>query len=408
MALISNIPVEILNEIFALAVPDEVLNISHDGKHNSPSIRDVPVSISSVCNHWRNTVLAIPSIWSRLFIEIDSETRVIRPPIDTISLWLQRSGTQSLSLSIQDYGPAGGSEENGQPIDRVDSQLEALLDVLKVHLSRWTWFELCTPNASVLPTSLVQLSVPSLLSVHIMMVECDVATFLPLIANSSHISLQYETSGIDDIRFVLANCPHLTQLEFTLDIADAEEQEITHTVLQHVSIYAKDDPADFFDHLKLPSLEYLGITGENLEEPRFVLDSFISRSRCNILELSLESAGLNEANLISLLQVCPKLEKLTLSEETEGDNHLFSNCVVERLTLNQRNYLCSHLTYLGVSFCVGSSDGKLGTMVESRKDTGLTSVYICMDGSWYEENKKDIEKLTSLESKGMKVELDRF
>ncbi|KIK51412.1 hypothetical protein GYMLUDRAFT_181451, partial [Collybiopsis luxurians FD-317 M1] len=90
---LDRIPSEMLAEIFMWCLP----------LHPIPNPRQPPFALTTVCRRWRQTAIDAPLLWRSLGIYVPlkslSETTVSRR-LATIKLWLERSGTLPLLLSL--------------------------------------------------------------------------------------------------------------------------------------------------------------------------------------------------------------------------------------------------------------------------------------------------------------------
>ncbi|KAJ6561415.1 hypothetical protein DFH09DRAFT_1159904, partial [Mycena vulgaris] len=105
------LPFEITAEIFVRCLP-----LSKDwDESESPMARELqetaPLVLLGVCRAWRDIVLAMPTLWSKLHIRFDyfpedvaSEPRLIE---DFVDLWLSRAADCPLSISFSLYGFEG-------------------------------------------------------------------------------------------------------------------------------------------------------------------------------------------------------------------------------------------------------------------------------------------------------------
>ncbi|KAL0566168.1 hypothetical protein V5O48_015851 [Marasmius crinis-equi] len=102
------LPDEILSEIFAQCLPEGP---------PSPSTKEAPLLLTLICHNWRETALRDPRIWSALCITIPKPKNVtnsghgdteewLRPQMEGVMLWLERSGSLPLNLALK---PAGDS-----------------------------------------------------------------------------------------------------------------------------------------------------------------------------------------------------------------------------------------------------------------------------------------------------------
>lgn len=430
-----NIPSEILSEIFLLTLPDNVKRLEHGSKFQVRGQVDIPNSIAAVCTHWRATAIGTSGLWSSIFVEVTPEDK-IRPPLDSIALWLERSNGQLLSWSVEHYAQAKipdkdededgeeGSDDEESDRDRHESiALNSVLDLFKEQSKRWRWIELYLPNTESLPTPLRGLlkdETPALEDVMVMAEDCETSELLPVLNTCTHIHLQYDLST-EDLLSLLGECPDLVDLSINMAFSEFEESDSDaasnasdggpktgeHSTLRSFGIYAKDNLNPMFNRLTLPALETLDITGENMErsdESGPSIKNFITRSKCSLRDLSLDSTCLSEEDLVLILSACPSLQDLFVRDEAEP--LCFGDDVIAKMRVKpdyDSVVLCGQLRKLYVSTCLNATDGAFGEMLLSRK---LELVRLTIDKAWEEGHPSDMKALKSLESLETKVDLD--
>jgi hypothetical protein len=94
----SRVPAELLREIFLHCIP------AHG--RCSPSQRQAPMVLMHVCQRWRQVATGLQPLWTSLCIGIESLHR----RRELVIAWFERSGLQSLSLTIK---PPPGAREAG-------------------------------------------------------------------------------------------------------------------------------------------------------------------------------------------------------------------------------------------------------------------------------------------------------
>ncbi|KAF9078022.1 hypothetical protein BDP27DRAFT_1310593 [Rhodocollybia butyracea] len=94
MSPIRQLPSETLAEIFLRCLPS--------GRYAVRSLEYAPLLMTSVCRHWRTTAIQNPLLWNSLHIHFPPHLngKVANQRIDGIALWLERSGTLPISLSL--------------------------------------------------------------------------------------------------------------------------------------------------------------------------------------------------------------------------------------------------------------------------------------------------------------------
>jgi hypothetical protein len=96
------LPVEIVVSIFSIAIYSTVPTIAQDsiptsGITSNPEDFCTPIVLSHVCNAWRTLCLSSTDLWSTIYI-----TRATTGHIHLLELWLSRSGTRLLDLTLRD------------------------------------------------------------------------------------------------------------------------------------------------------------------------------------------------------------------------------------------------------------------------------------------------------------------
>jgi hypothetical protein len=132
----SKVPAELLREIFMHCVP------AH-GRY-SPSQRQAPMVLMHVCQRWRQVATGLQSLWTSLCIDMESLHRWR----ELVIAWFQRSGLQSLSLTIK---PPPGAREAGY-IENLSSWPSASVGSLQSWLL--TYSDVCDDNQDPKPYSL--------------------------------------------------------------------------------------------------------------------------------------------------------------------------------------------------------------------------------------------------------------
>ncbi|KAF9475397.1 hypothetical protein BDN70DRAFT_996451 [Pholiota conissans] len=110
---ISLLPPEILTEIFLFCIPDEQFPL--------PYTTEAPLLLTHVSSQWRSIAVSVPELWTALHINYKDPAEDI-PATD---IWLSRSGSKPLSLSIA--------------IDFSEQPQQEILDALCRHSKRWKY-----------------------------------------------------------------------------------------------------------------------------------------------------------------------------------------------------------------------------------------------------------------------------
>jgi len=124
---ITSIPVEILQEIFIRCIsppacrPEQV----HQSYSYGFLLQTTPLSLCQVCSLWRRSSLSLSKLWTSLDVCVSMGKA--RPPLPLAALWLVRSGSLPLALSLHQQ-----NESN-------DNRIAAgeILDLYKLYIHRW-------------------------------------------------------------------------------------------------------------------------------------------------------------------------------------------------------------------------------------------------------------------------------
>ncbi|KAF5390643.1 hypothetical protein D9757_002676 [Collybiopsis confluens] len=102
---ISRLPVEILTEVFLLCLPSLCEDPSTTASHRAPLV------LTSICREWRAVAMRTPRLWKSLHIRLPPSARSVdvesvqRQRVG-IRLWLARSSSQPLSISLGEFQPS--------------------------------------------------------------------------------------------------------------------------------------------------------------------------------------------------------------------------------------------------------------------------------------------------------------
>ncbi|KAF7294652.1 hypothetical protein MIND_01002000 [Mycena indigotica] len=112
---LSSLPVELLAEIFTHSLPQY---------QSKPKISTSPLLLTRVSRLWYNVAVATPELWSTFSVDVRAEEDMI--PLAAVKLWLSRSQTFPLSISVDD-------SVFGKP----EPPRQAFYDELCQHAGRW-------------------------------------------------------------------------------------------------------------------------------------------------------------------------------------------------------------------------------------------------------------------------------
>ncbi|KII84432.1 hypothetical protein PLICRDRAFT_365336 [Plicaturopsis crispa FD-325 SS-3] len=430
---IQRMPPEVLGEIFAFSLPA--------GRWIEPKIDEAPLLLCRVCRRWRNIAISTPSLWSSISITVAEHHS--KPQLPLIQTWLSRSGHRPLSFSI--YAPAN-AEIAG-----------AILEVYMPHIARWSAVALELLNSESMPripyggavaldtldiqfgdifSSLIYVAevggqLTNLFGrappIRDMIIRGHPALWNYLIAvewqRLEELEVESELS-LSQYIHLLRRCPHL--VECTFHVGDSTGSPLPpHNMitphLRHIEILSYSSLASLFDILTLPALESIILRFPTVpieEAPTWCQGPFIAclqRSACKLTHFTLKSARISDADFLECLRHMPLLETLTVV--AYGRETIITDHVVRALTYSDEGVpqgICPRLSgIIFGSFSVGTTDGLIGDMVESRwvedgpegVDTipaCLTNVHVCLP----ESHEADIRCLKALEREGLSLLID--
>ncbi|KAK1221264.1 hypothetical protein PQX77_015924 [Marasmius sp. AFHP31] len=145
------LPVDIWGEIFIHCLPRNQLNVA------ICTVKEAPLMLTTVCRTWKEVALNTPRLWNSVHIfsagqpvapslEDPSPHELVHEPtqakvLQGIKLWLDRSGSLPLTLSIHIVEPAlpmSPSEDlSDQEIEVTSTNLLEIMDLLAGYSRRW-------------------------------------------------------------------------------------------------------------------------------------------------------------------------------------------------------------------------------------------------------------------------------
>ncbi|KAJ7140816.1 hypothetical protein C8R44DRAFT_761931, partial [Mycena epipterygia] len=106
---VRRLPLDVIQEIFAACIPTHRICVM--------SAREAPVLLGRICSSWRAVSLSTPRIWARLHV-----VEPIRPGdststsrLETMKMWLGRSGECPLSISLLATSPRTSAASHTPP-----------------------------------------------------------------------------------------------------------------------------------------------------------------------------------------------------------------------------------------------------------------------------------------------------
>lgn len=403
-----HLPTELLEEIFLVCQRQDA--------HGKISRYTAPFSISHTCTAWRSIALSLSSLWASLNIKFS--LRDSPPHMQLITLWLQRSGAQLLSLylEVDEYPPVapdwvrksslivdlfGTVADRWKSINLIIPGSYALLktvassgaphlETLVLTLRDWTLGELEDVNE-------LFRCAPSLKSITWNQTnqwsgwDAPVPDFVELLSPPWHqltCLVLYPHLTFQTAYHTLSHCPNLIECEFRQfagGIAFANQMTrpvITLRYLRSFASYQKTIDASFgalLDLLYCPSLLSISVTyrfvaGLPQRWPQTQFHSFLSRASCALEQLLLEFTGITETDLISLLELCTdSLARLTVSDR---ETICVSAKLITMLTpsspaVSQSTPICPRLRELVLDRVIQCPDGMFANMLESRQVHGI-------------------------------------
>ncbi|KLO08824.1 hypothetical protein SCHPADRAFT_1000685 [Schizopora paradoxa] len=444
---------EILGEIFvACSFKDKC-----DDERTAPSLSSAPINVSQVCRRWRQVALSIPRLWSsfllkRCDIDDDScdDSQYLRRIIPVIKTWVERSSSAPLDFEIE-LLPYESAKETAE-------EIESLLDLLFEQRERWRsasidysfrfskWADVTFSDMHMLQDLLLKffptphcvprvdltqsLKLKSLsLGGNFKMVGSNV---IPSLAEVQMVPYTfpvyidgnpapYISPTLQACFDIFRRAPSLETL--VVSIEASEEGTFEHIRMDELRTMlldlgsngatSKHHLSSFFEHLTLPSLTTLKISGTFLDYCPITssLLAMVQRSQASISALVLDGSAFKEEHVVSLLRLFPGLETLILRGMTTLDEVLTNltltstNGIEDDFCPRLKRFSVQEIQSLSVSRfldCIisrwrGPSDSLEGHVVFERS---LQEVYV--ENSIYGEIPKAVQDLTD---EGLKIEI---
>lgn len=301
------LPVEILQEIFIQ------MQVMLCGKSIVPT--------AQVCHHWREIAIATPELWNHFSIQYDIK-RILANE-DMTPIWLQRSGSQPLNITLKLGRPEPDpSLINYHPYS--DGEYGTLDAMIIDHASRWKVLKL-SGTVALRPFLLrIPESLPMLHSLHIdgdaypgyskALVTLDSFRNAPALrvftlgwsvsfARPGIPWAQLTTCTIDhaaiytcrDGYFILSQAVNLQSFTVTVDATVWRRSQplpragIRHINLRSLNIEARGSRLlELFNLLTLPALTELDLVLYRADNPPECLEALLARSGCSLTRLRSE------------------------------------------------------------------------------------------------------------------------
>ncbi|KAJ6556259.1 hypothetical protein B0H19DRAFT_1152286 [Mycena capillaripes] len=411
-------PPEILQEIFVACLPAHHCAIMH------PS--HIPLLLGRVCSGWRRIWLSTPALWSSVHVVVPSSDgdrgpQVLREACESLKTWLQRSGDCSLSISI--FVPTS-----------FDSNLPPFVEIIVPYSRRWKSLRLMPATREQLPAlwNLRSEDVPLLETLEISdnlfeRPDLHALRFLTVPRNLRHLTVKHFQGevSIPACRWeqLTSLCLESQRSFFTLDTSQLVElvgqctnlincrlvfpigspvpltvastpapPQISLSRLQTLSMTgevttnAPFNIVDILDTLALPALQQLQLTGiavmdfnnpitvqaPAVSDVLLAVDELITRSSCDLQELTIQFAAGDVGALLRCLQRCDRLTRLDLHYspiyQQEPANLTPVIAALADSGTSSSGHLCPDLRNLRLAYCdhTAAAHPILRTLIERR------------------------------------------
>ncbi|KAJ7034014.1 hypothetical protein C8F04DRAFT_1102765 [Mycena alexandri] len=278
------IPPEITSEIFLHCLPED---------NEPPSRNDVPIVLLAVCTAWRSVAISVPELWESLCLDVGRIPHSISTnTFNAIpDIWFGRAYSRPLTLSLR-----GGGWYRRDYFDLLRCYAPRLRS-LSLHLDMPDFqglkdigpFPLLQALTIGLPFNEGQ-TVENLESDifedapvlrQLSLVEGTVLSFIPLPLERLTV-LYADLSSTDECLAALKSSPLLTDCTFRFGNEVYHGPEVSHSRLQSLTLFRGKEnfyaTGDIFNHITLPSLHTLKISGVDDLNEDGALEAFISRS----------------------------------------------------------------------------------------------------------------------------------
>ena len=445
LPLVHQLPPELLCEIFLHSLPDS----PEPGFVYTPPPRavDAPLLLCQICSHWRKVALSLSSLWSSLSVTVSSQGQKPRMPL--VKLWLARSRSHPLSLSLDSLGVTVPPHANDNDV------LDAFIPHFH-HMRQFRLFLMTHSFKSLL--NIPESAAPILEHLHISMrywgnAQTDRLSLLfrsPRLRHfgwRNHVTVDYFglemtmaqlTSislncpfTIKECIYILHRCPMLEQCTFS-DVYSIfptswslpPRFELEH--LNSLSISTNLNLAPLWDRLKLPAVSAIVIEYDTTYHPPWPQAEFkemLTRSSCALQSLVLDNPVICEDDLIECLRVITA--SLVEFHIDDMRNISITDNLLDMLTFRESSTedarkpscLCPNLQIIKICGCISSStDGVFAEMVASQwSRSGCTNrtprvacptfIEIEFNPDLEEQHRIDIIRLKKMRDEGLAISL---
>ncbi|KAJ7144955.1 hypothetical protein C8R43DRAFT_1108790 [Mycena crocata] len=415
------LPPEILREIFLA------------GAGSEPDV--IPVA-GQVCRYWRDVVVGTPKLWSRISIGRRRFSYSQRYG-DVASLFLERSANHPLTVCIR---------------NQVDSRL---VELLTTHAHRWRVLRLSSQNKDFYSSlGLDACELKSLRKFEITEASTDftepenpiVLRRAPKLREvvlkgslrqwglpwAQLTRLQYDAHAAADGVGALRLCTQLVEcsldrLKLAMDTEPPLMRPLRHLRVLRLAVDTTTHTSSpenimkaFFISLTAPDLVSLDVVGQWYPED---VTKFVSRSACELENLSLGMGYMKDEKIIAVLESLPLLKTLVLDADIGTSRQLQNRAITDKLLRRLILYpdsdgLLPSLTHLELKTTRNFEDQVLLDVIESRwipwvtelygvRVARLTSVDLHLCGRVETLDPETIEELRDLFAAGLRVSLQQ-
>ncbi|KAF8332496.1 hypothetical protein F5887DRAFT_996613 [Amanita rubescens] len=375
---IHRLPLEVLSEIFILAMPTIQEIYAWPSSHQPSEGQKIvdPSKFCAVCSSWRLLAFSTPQLWKHVFVHVPysiTEDQAKKIVADLIP-WIERSKPLPLTLHIS--GDLNVSVHGTGPEAPIVS---FLID----HAARWDSLyckRAFLDPSSYLPPPRFHVDVwHSLRRVCLIGIKSCYLTSCVIVKDTlpwAQLTLLNVQNSItvSQAETIFISCPKLVQLSISVRIAQGAGG-VSITLRDLVTFYLSTDSSCrglTVNRLTSPSLRNMFINGFSSTDIGILLD-FFTRSSCTLDKLGIRGTqNIASRDYINVLQhrSCQSLTLLSLCYPLwHKDDMSFDSdeALLQRLTLHRNDTICSRLKFLTITYSVPSSlHSTFLNMVESR------------------------------------------
>ncbi|KAF9447403.1 hypothetical protein P691DRAFT_802514 [Macrolepiota fuliginosa MF-IS2] len=406
---ILRLPSELLEHIFMFCLPSQRFVPLYQ--------QSAPLLLTSVNRLFRERALATPHLWSSLSIHRNSSGTGFYPQPNLIQLFIDRSAAVPLSWSLEDAKPSLTVVDTNRP----PMPVSQIVELYVPHAERWKHVRIDYGSGWVPNTGLDRLPANSEfplletlsikrgywldnreISILSSMLSSPRLRGVSWYSQKPYTTLtmpwsqlkQFSINHLVPVREalnIISLCDRLEDVEMNILLPTKIDDEspietLKHDVLQGLKVEVAGDPNILFNTITFPNLKRFEISlSQGPRVPPMSLDlfrQFIDRSSCVLEKLTIEEAQLNPDDLLDLLMyLSTSLTDLSFQHERHNAGYI-NNKILRMLThpdVHGPKYiedpsirstfsglLCPKLKYLRLWGVVGSSDGVLTDMLQSR------------------------------------------